>query len=433
MSDTVIKIEDLSKYYRLGLIGRGTLRDDVHRWWARLTGKPDPLLKIGQADMASRGSEYIWALREINLDVRRGDILGIIGLNGAGKSTLLKIISRITTPTSGSVKMRGRTASLLEIGTGFHPELTGRENVYLNGAILGMSKSEVGRKFDEIVAFSGVERFIDTPVKRYSSGMQVRLGFSVAAHLEPDILVVDEVLAVGDLEFQKQCIGKMGSVAREGRTVLFVSHNMGSIQDLCTSAIRMEHGSIVDHGDTDVVVGNYIESANDTQLSIRVSQSDRVTITKVVLKNGQGEPNTILRYGDDLEIEIHYVTKGKVAAPYFWIDITGRSGGLFCANMMFDELRPPYIEGRGTISCRFLKVRLLPGVYTVHMGAKDHTENIHIVPPSVVSSFRVSGDADELGMPGRFANKYFAKVGPVGIPYEWRYSDGSVASPDWLK
>jgi lipopolysaccharide transport system ATP-binding protein len=240
MSDVVIKAEGISKQYRLGKIGTGTLAHDVNRLWHKALGKDDPYSKV---DQLQTQREFMWALRDISFDIRRGDAVGIIGKNGAGKSTLLKILSRTTAPTSGDIKVKGRIASLLEVGTGFHPELTGRENIFLNGAILGMSKREIRARFDEIVDFSGVEKYIDTPVKRYSSGMYVRLAFAVAAHLEPDILIVDEVLAVGDAEFQKKCLGKMKSVSNsEGRTVLFVSHTMTSIQALCSNAIFLSEG-----------------------------------------------------------------------------------------------------------------------------------------------------------------------------------------------
>jgi len=236
-SQTVISAENLSKSYQLGAIGTGTFYGDVKRWWAKQRGRPDPYLRVGEADHGNRDGETIWALKDVNFSAQQGEALGIIGSNGAGKSTLLKILSQVTSPTSGEVKVKGRIASLLEVGTGFHPELTGRENIYLNGAIMGMNRDEIRRKFDEIVEFSGVEKFIDTPVKRYSSGMYVRLAFAVAAHLEPEILIIDEVLAVGDAQFQKKCLGKMQEVGKEGRTVLFVSHNMGAIERLCSSAI----------------------------------------------------------------------------------------------------------------------------------------------------------------------------------------------------
>jgi lipopolysaccharide transport system ATP-binding protein len=256
---TVISVENLSKTYYLGQIGTGTFANDMKLWWAKVRGKPNPLLKIGEADHGNRDGEELMALRDVSFTVQKGEILGIIGKNGAGKSTLLKILSRVTAPTSGAIKVKGRIASLLEVGTGFHPELTGRENTYLNGAILGMSRQEVARKFDEIVNFAEVEKFIDTPVKRYSSGMYVRLAFAVAAHLEPEILIVDEVLAVGDAEFQKKCLGKMGDVAREGRTVLFVSHNMVAIKSLCPKCIWLNEGEIQKMGNSAEIVQAYLQ------------------------------------------------------------------------------------------------------------------------------------------------------------------------------
>lgn len=262
MSNTVIKVENLSKQYKLGTVGTGTLSHDLNRLWAKLRGKEDPYLKVGEHnDRTQKGNtDYVWALKDINFEVQKGDILGVIGRNGAGKSTLLKILSQITRPTTGSVKMKGRVGSLLEVGTGFHHELTGRENIYINGAILGMRKWEIDKKLDEIIDFAGVERYIDTPVKRYSSGMMVRLGFAVAAHLEPEILIVDEVLAVGDAEFQKKCIGKMGEVSKnDGRTILFVSHNMGVISSLCSSSILIDQGNILFNGDTESALHKYFE------------------------------------------------------------------------------------------------------------------------------------------------------------------------------
>ena len=246
-----LKAENISKQYRLGQVGTGTLSHDLNRFWAQLRGKEDPYLKIGEAnDRSSKGeSEYVWSLRDINFEIEQGDAVGIIGRNGAGKSTLLKLLSKVTKPTTGKIYTNGRIASLLEVGTGFHPEMTGRENIYLNGAILGMTRKEITRKFDEIVDFSGVERYIDTPVKRYSSGMYVRLAFAVAAHLESEILIVDEVLAVGDAEFQKKCLGKMGDVSKgEGRTVLFVSHNMTAVKELCSSGILLRNGELAYSG-----------------------------------------------------------------------------------------------------------------------------------------------------------------------------------------
>tara|TARA_R110002050_G_scaffold74772_4_gene160146 strand:+ start:49859 stop:51085 length:1227 start_codon:yes stop_codon:yes gene_type:complete len=263
MSDIILKAKNISKQYRLGLVGTGTISHDLNRWWYRVRGKEDPYLKIGESnDRATKGSsDYVWALQDINFEVKRGEVLGIIGKNGAGKSTLLKILSKVTSPTTGEIKTKGRIASLLEVGTGFHSEMTGRENIYLNGAILGMTKKEISLKIDEIIEFSGCERYIDTPVKRYSSGMTVRLAFAVAAFLEPDILVIDEVLAVGDAEFQKKAIGKMQDISKgEGRTVLFVSHNMGAVKNLCTRGILLENGIIKSEGVIGLVLDVYQES-----------------------------------------------------------------------------------------------------------------------------------------------------------------------------
>jgi len=263
MSDIVIHAENISKAYQLGDFGTGTLSRDIERWWAMARGKEDPFLKIGESnDRTTQGSsDVVWSLKDINFEIQRGDAVGIIGRNGAGKSTLLKLLSRVTVPTTGEIKVKGRIASLLEVGTGFHPELTGRENIFLNGAILGMRKAEIKKQFDNIVAFAGVERYIDTPVKRYSSGMYVRLAFAVAAHLESEILIVDEVLAVGDAEFQKKCLGKMGEVSKgQGRTVLFVSHNMGMISQLCNKSLLLKNGELGNYDTTRNVVAAYLAS-----------------------------------------------------------------------------------------------------------------------------------------------------------------------------
>ena len=263
---TAIEFENISKQYRLGLVSTGTLSHDLNRFWqTKVLRREDPYLKVGEVnDRAHKGaSEYVWALKDINFKVEQGDVVGIIGRNGAGKSTLLKLLSRVTAPTTGTIRARGRIASLLEVGTGFHPEMTGRENIYMNGAIMGMSRAEITRKLDEIVDFSGCERYLDTPVKRYSSGMTVRLGFAIAAHLEPEILVVDEVLAVGDAEFQKKAIGKMQDVSRgEGRTVLFVSHNMGAVKNLCKRGIVLNQGRIAYADTAENSINFYLDKSN---------------------------------------------------------------------------------------------------------------------------------------------------------------------------
>ena len=286
----VISIDNVSKYYQLGSIGNRTLYQDLNRWWAKVRGRPDPLQKIGEPDHANRDGEYIWALRDVSLKVQQGEVIGIIGRNGAGKSTLLKILSQVTSPTRGQIKVKGRIASLLEVGTGFHPDLTGRENIYLNGAILGMVRQEIKRKFDEIVDFSDLEQFIDTPVKRYSSGMYVRLAFAVAAHLETDILLLDEVLAVGDISFQKKCMGKMGAVSREGRTILFVSHNLASISNLCTKGVVLEKGNIIYQSTATEAVVYYtkqqIDRENDSQEERTEIGTTRFISARITDRNG---------------------------------------------------------------------------------------------------------------------------------------------------
>ncbi len=283
MIDTVLKINNVSKQYRLGELGTGTFSHDLKRWWCKLRGKEDPYLKIGiENDRTIKGGDYVWALKDICFEVKQGEVLGIIGRNGAGKSTLLKVLSEITSPSKGEFKVKGKIAALLEIGTGFHPELTGRENIYLNGAILGMSKNQVDKNFNEIVEFSGCEKYINTPVKRYSSGMLVRLGFSVAAHLDTDILIVDEVLAVGDLEFQEKCIGKMQDVSKSGRTVLFVSHNMASISNLCTRCIVVDKGTIVFDGAVENAIDHYYNSINNyIDKNLLKSRTDRKGLGQV--------------------------------------------------------------------------------------------------------------------------------------------------------
>lgn len=311
---TAIEFNNISKQYRLGLVSTKTLSHDLDRWWkVNVLHKDDPYLKIGSVNdrALAADSEYVWALKDIDFKVEQGDVVGIIGKNGAGKSTLLKLLSRITAPTTGSINARGRIGALLEVGTGFHPEMTGRENIYLNGAIMGMSKQEITRKLDEIVDFSGCERYIDTPVKRYSSGMTVRLGFAVAAHLEPEILVVDEVLAVGDAEFQKKAIGKMQQVSRgEGRTVLFVSHNMTSIKSLCRRGIILKNGMLVEDGDIDSVVTSYLRGdsaiGNHKIWESPEYAKDGFELLEIGVRHRGGDYNDPMRMDQELEIVIRY-------------------------------------------------------------------------------------------------------------------------------
>lgn len=320
MKNLAIQAENISKQYRLGQVGTGTISHDLNRLWSKIRGKEDPYLKIGESnDRSQKGvSEYVWSLKDINFEIEQGDAVGIIGRNGAGKSTLLKLLSKVTKPTTGSFKVKGRIASLLEVGTGFNPEMTGRENIYLNGAILGMRKHEISRKFDEIVDFSGVERYIDTPVKRYSSGMYVRLAFAVAAHLESEILIVDEVLAVGDAEFQKKCLGKMGDVSKgEGRTVLFVSHNMGAVQNLCNKGILLENGSIVHNGAIQQIIEQYSKPKNISNKIIvgdfNIDSFKKLLIRSVCVLNADKEISSQINNKGTafLEIVLEIFQEGK--------------------------------------------------------------------------------------------------------------------------
>lgn len=326
MSDIAVRAEDISKLYRLGQIGTGTLSHDLNRWWAKVRGKEDPFSKVGEInDRTVKGdSEFVWALQDINFQVNKGEAVGIIGRNGAGKSTLLKLLSKVTRPTTGAIYVDGRIASLLEVGTGFHPEMTGRENIYLNGAILGMTKNEIARKFDEIVDFSGVERYIDTPVKRYSSGMYVRLAFAVAAHLESEILIVDEVLAVGDAEFQKKCLGKMGDVSKgEGRTVLFVSHNMNSVKKLCSRGIILKNGTTLIEGKINNIVHFYendlITKERTLSIFYPVEESYKMQILNARLKSLRS--NNIFYTSDTLTFFIDIINRMPVKDAYVTIDI----------------------------------------------------------------------------------------------------------------
>ena len=334
---TAIKVENLSKIYRLGEIGTGTISRDLERWFKmRVLQKEDPFLKIGESnDRSKKGSsDLVYSLKDINFEIAQGDAVGIIGRNGAGKSTLLKILSRVTTPSTGKINIKGRVASLLEVGTGFHPELTGRENIYLNGAILGMRKKEIDRKLEEIIDFSGVERYIDTPVKRYSSGMYVRLAFAVAAHLESEILIVDEVLAVGDAEFQKKCLGKMGEVSKgEGRTVLFVSHNMEAVKSLCNKAISLNNGKLIDQGDVNKVVEKYFNMQPINEhifINEHLNDINEIDLLEVKIEN---ESNTSVFFiEEDLKIKIKYKLNVKHESVTTSIHLNSAGAKIFCTS-----------------------------------------------------------------------------------------------------
>lgn len=345
MSDTVIKIEHLSKMYKLGVINNGTLFRDMQSWWALKRGKEDPHAKIGAEKYEGSNTEF-WALKDLNFEIKQGDRVGIIGKNGAGKSTLLKILSRITTPTEGTVKIRGRVSSLLEVGTGFHGELTGRENIYLNGAILGMKKREIDRKLDEIIDFSGIEKHIDTPVKRYSSGMYVRLAFAVAAHLDSDILIADEVLAVGDAEFQKKAIGKMSDLSTsQGRTVLFVSHNMAAVRKLCNTGVMLEKGRVKYTGEMEQTIEYYMDEAN-ADLKVRYDLNDFVRFSPVLARLCKINCIELL----DKEIASYRNTE-KINFKIAWTVLADVENTEFTLTLQYmDDTPVGFIEGRDTLN-----------------------------------------------------------------------------------
>jgi lipopolysaccharide transport system ATP-binding protein len=377
MPRVVIRAEHITKEYRLGEYGTGTLSHDINRWWAKVRGKEDPTKKIAANITAQPvpANNFILALNDVSFDVVKGEVLGIIGKNGAGKSTLLKVLSQVTVPTSGQVKVKGRVASLLEVGTGFHPELTGRENIFLNGAILGMTKSEVRMKFDEIVAFSGVEQYIDTPVKRYSSGMYVRLAFSVAAHLEPEILIVDEVLAVGDFEFQKKCLGKMHEVSeKEGRTVLFVSHNMPSVRSLCTRAILLEQGTAVLDGRPEAVIDRYIRHRGNDNTGVipegaSIYNSGEARFVSLGISDSQNSSTTSLHYRENFSIRLDFVAGKEIHDAIFYVCITTLDGtnAVYLCTMDSEQVMYTIPQGRHTVSVA-VNTHLLPGSYSLSLG-----------------------------------------------------------------
>lgn len=389
MSHKVIQVTDLGKQYRLGQVGTTSIGDDLKRWWYKMKGMDDPFLKIGEEnDRTKKGnSEYVWALKDISFSVNQGDVLGIVGKNGAGKSTLLKILSRTTSPTVGEYKIKGRVASLLEVGTGFHPDLTGRENVFLNGAILGMTKAEIKKNFDEILNFSGVERYIDTPVKRYSSGMYVRLAFAVAAHLNPEILIVDEVLAVGDQEFQDKCLGKMRSVSESGRTILFVSHNLLAVKQLCTSGIYLKNGKLVKTGTTRDIVEEYLN--DDKQLKsdgtipadfYREFSTGEAFFRKIVLTDMNDNPLTRFAFNQPFKVKLRLESLKQIKNGTININITTSLGEPIVFSV--DSKNSKYLsrtfdEGVYEIEAIF-NFKLLPNNYKVTIGIHHFSDGITI-------------------------------------------------------
>jgi lipopolysaccharide transport system ATP-binding protein len=417
MSNSAIKVENLSKIYRLGEIGTGSIGQDADRWFkTKILGKEDPFLKIGEAnDRANKGnSDIVYSLRDINFEIQQGDAVGIIGRNGAGKSTLLKILSRVTTPTTGKINIKGRVASLLEVGTGFHPELTGRENIYLNGAILGMRKREIDRKLEEIIDFSGVERYIDTPVKRYSSGMYVRLAFAVAAHLESEILIVDEVLAVGDAEFQKKCLGKMNSVSKgEGRTILFVSHNLNAISILCNSGILLGNGLINSLGDIDFVLDKYQSIGKSTRDNFNSSNrtgDGEIKIIDVLLISGHD--TGVITSGSKLDVVLKYeATQIDLDANYeFALGVSDfMERPMFMMTNVYKKQSIKLQNRIGSVTISIPKLPLHLGNYTMNLAVRKDGDEKDFLEEAVsfsveLSDFFESQNAYHVGYAGFYTD-----------------------------
>ena len=430
MANTVLKVENLWKQYRLGSIGGATLRDDLSIWWNKLLGKEaSQLSAINTNDRANSSGDYVWALQDINFEIKQGEVLGVIGKNGAGKSTLLKILSKVTGPTRGSIKTKGRIASLLEVGTGFHPELTGRENVFLNGAILGMNKAEIRAKFDEIVDFSGVGSYIDTPVKRYSSGMYVRLAFGVAAHLEPEILIVDEVLAVGDAEFQEKAIGKMRDVSSgQGRTVLFVSHNMSMVKSLCEEAILLEHGCLKMKGGANKVVEKYLSMGIEQQ-GKRVWDNaadapkikDLLLVHSLSLQKQNQEIDTVFDVKEEINIAVQYEVFKQSFSFQVHFYIKNQNGVTVFVAM--DNLHNPYTKeptpvGRYTEICKIPKDFLNEGVYYVEILICTNPTGPNYVTYPDALSFSVTDDMSPTGVRGDWFREWPSSI--IRTSFEWQ-------------
>lgn len=426
----IIKVRDLSKQYRIGARKESyaTLRDTIAQ------AVRAPLNRFRRNGQSAKNT--IWALKNVSFDIKPGEVVGIIGRNGAGKSTLLKILAQITEPTTGEVEIYGRIASLLEVGTGFHPELSGRENIYLNGAILGMGKAEIARKFDEIVAFAETEKFIDTPVKRYSSGMCVRLAFAVAAHLEPEILLVDEVLAVGDVAFQKKCLGKMDDVARKGRTVLFVSHNTAAVRTLCQRAIWLESGEVKEDAAANAVMENYLHHMQDNLASNLVSRSGDFTITRARTMDQNGREKTGFLTGESLRVELDYQCSKNFRGAYLCVAIANRETVLFAANMCLDGCRIPAGEESGKLSVTFKELPLAPQQrYYIKVGGRASDNRTPLFEDSdiEVGVIQVVGSTADIHLNGEASELLISDSSSVLVPYEWDFGKGRVRNIESFK
>lgn len=417
MAETIVKVENLSKQYRLGEIGTGSLSHDLNRWWHKVRGKEDPYLKLGETnDRTTKGnSEYVWALRDINFEINRGEVWGVVGKNGAGKSTLLKLLSRITTPSTGIIKINGKMASLLEVGTGFHGELTGRENIFLNGAILGMKRKEIASKLDEIVAFAGVEKYIDTPVKRYSSGMYVRLAFAVAAHLDTDILILDEVLAVGDASFQRKCLGKMNDAAtNQGKTVLFVSHNLSQVQGLCKKGMLLENGQLKLTGDINRVVSEYV-LGNQQASHIDITQLPRVgpkSMDFFIRKLNFITDATNITENEPIEFEIEFECFNAIKELVVGFSIRDTMDTKLIECRTTSNIPNLNIEKPGIYTVSVVtKLNITAGVYVLNVGARCLNGPLEYIPSVTnIEILPCNNELEEWNKPS---------AGIVNTPSQW--------------
>jgi lipopolysaccharide transport system ATP-binding protein len=420
MTSTSIRVEGLGKRYRLVM---GEERPSSWRE-AAMSLLSSPFAYLRHTLRPPSQDEILWALKDVSFKVEQGEVVGILGRNGAGKSTLLKILSRITDPTDGRAIVRGRVGSLLEVGTGMHPELTGRENIYFSGVVLGMTTREIDRKFEEIVEFANLDRFIDTPVKRYSSGMHVRLAFAVAAQLEPEIMIMDEVLAVGDVSFRKKSQEKLRSAANDGRTVLFVSHAMETMASLCPRAIWLDGGRLVADGPSSDVIEAYLSaSASDAP---GISARHGLTIHKVTLRDEAGETAHHFYPTDALTIEVEYTAAHRLERPYIWFTIDSDRGPCFGANMYLDGNNVAILDGPGRLSCTFKSLPLIPQAYRVRMAIRREESSDAIVEPQEVATFSVIGDLNDYGLPAATAHVMAPMSVPTVIPYEWKLPDGQM-------
>ena len=428
-NNVVIRVENLYKEYRLGTISHGTLYKDIQSWWARMRGKEDPnsiISTVQPSTFNASDNPHFLALKDVSFEVKRGEVLGIIGRNGAGKSTLLKILSEVTSPTKGTVKIKGRVASLLEVGTGFHPELTGRENIYLNGAILGMTKKEIDKKFDEIVAFAEIEKFIDTPVKRYSSGMYVRLAFAVAAHLEPEILIIDEVLAVGDAQFQKKCLGKMGEVSREGRTVLFVSHQMDMIRALCGRTAVLDKGMIAAYGETGEVIDNYLKtfaSAKERHsFEVHVDTNMPIQFISGRVVGQDGKARSHFDVFDTIIFEFEYAVNKEMEGLLLSFELRRNGSTLFIS---FDtDSYPDRLEGR---KCGIYNSRINIPTPLLKSGRYTLTLRTGIINQQNYQTLEeiLCFNVDLISRPSTFLSYAERRIGLLALPLNWEIENTS--------